>query len=167
MFQRAITGPAWTDLTFCKRWTGTAWVDVSFVRRWDGAAWIQVWPVTSNLRANISSPAAFGVYSCTHTGVGNNVCPFAQNITSGTVTVSSTGGTGTGPTYAWSFVSGDSGMTVSNPTGTTVSFTGVVGRRQIRTAVWRCTVTRGTDSRFVDVMVTLEYDYTFDGEIVP
>lgn len=167
MFQRAITGSTWTDLTFAKRWTGTAWVDVSFVRRWDGAAWITVWPVASDLRAEVSSPTALGVYGCTHTGVGDNFCPFVQNITSETVTVSSSGGTGAGPAYAWSFVSGDSGITVNSPTGTTVSFSGVVGRRQSKTAVWRCTVTRGTESRFIDVVVILTYNYTFDGEIIP
>lgn len=167
MLERAITGPDWTALSFVRRWTGTTWANVSFVRRWDGSAWVTVWPVASNLTAEVSSPTALGIAGCSYDGIGDNACPFVNTVTSESVTVSSTGGSGAGPTYAWRFFSGDSGIAVSNPTAATVSFSGPVGRRQSKSAVWRCTVTRGTDSRFVDVEVTLTYNYSFNGEVLP
>lgn len=167
MISRLTTGPTWTPCTFVRRWDGAAWVNVSFVKRWDGSAWVQLWPAASSLEAAANKSSVEGLYNCTYNNIGVNTCPVMYSLTSESVTVSSTGGSGAGPTYAWTYLSGDTGITVSNSTAATVTFAGAVSRRQTRTAVWRCTVTRGTDSRVVDIPITLTYDYFRDGEVIP
>lgn len=167
MFSRAITGPDWTAASFVRRWNGSAWVDVSFVRRWDGAQWVQVWPRASTLAASASTATLEASFDCTAEVGGVNSCPVLQTLTTSAVTITSSGGTGAGPTYAWSRLNGDAGIVVSNATSATVTFTGTVGRRQTTQAVWRCVVTRGSDSVAVDVLISLTYNYSRDGEIIP
>ena len=167
MINRLATGSVWTPVSFVRRWNGTAWVDVSFVRRWDGTAWVQVWPLTSTLVVTTNKASVAGSYSCIDAPNGPSICPVLQTVSSDSVTVTSSGGSGAGPTFAWTFLSGNTGISVSNPTAATVTFSGVVGRRQLRDAVWRCAVTRGTDTEVVDVAISLSYDYSREGEIVP
>lgn len=167
MISRSVTGPSWTPVSFVRRWTGSAWVDVSFVRRWDGTAWVQVWPVTSTLTASANLSEAVGGFTCTYNGIGINTCPVLATVVSPTVTITSSGGSGAGPTFAWAYLMGDTGISISDPTASSVTFSAPVNRRGTRTAVWRCTVTRGADTAIVDVNVVLYYDYSANGEVIP
>lgn len=158
---------AWVPVGFVRRWNGSAWVASSFVRRWDGQAWIQVWPLTSDFTVFSDTPEVTGGFVCTAIGGGSNDCPFISSITSSPVVVSTSGGSGAGPTYLWERVSGNTGITVSNSTASTVTFTGAVGRRQTAEAVWKCTVTRGAESKSVGVGVLLAYNYNSNNEVEP
>jgi hypothetical protein len=157
----------WNAATFVRKWNGTAFVDVTFVKVWDGSAWITKWPVTSNFTVSSSTSFVSGAFDCFYDNTPPNTCPIATTITSTSVTVSSTGGTGAGPTYLWEYVSGDTSISVSNTTATTVTFSGIVTRRNTKTARWKCTVTRGTETSVVYVDVELTYSYFVDGEQIP
>lgn len=157
---RRWDGAAYQDATFVRRWNGTSWVDVSFARRWDGAAWVDVWPSGGGggLTLTLSVNPVFGTYFCDASGGGS--CPFFPTVTSGAVTVTATGGTGGGPTYAWSFSSGDSGIAISSTTAATVTFSASVARSQVsREAEWKCSVTQGVETKDIYVTVVLTYDY--------
>ena len=161
MFQRREAS-AFTNVGFVRRREASAFVDVGFVRRWSGAAWIPVWPLSSGVVYSLSTDTALGIFGCT--GLSEE-CPFITPITSETVTASASSGT---PTFLWSYVSGDSSITVSNPTAATVSFTGNVGRTQNKVAIWKCAVTVGAETKELEVTVNLFYNYTrTPGEIEP
>jgi hypothetical protein len=70
---------------------------------------------------------------------------FATTATSGSVTTPSVTVTptgGTGPyTYAWTYISGDSGFTANTASSASTTFTGSVAAGEDRSAVWKCTVT--------------------------
>lgn len=169
MTRRRSSTATWEPLVHVRRWNGSAFVDATFGRRWDGTQWIEWWPIVvggNDFQAVPSSSEAVGTYSCTQAFPESNNCPFVNTVVTNAITITPEGGTGT-PSYAWTFVSGDSSITVSNATAATVTFSGVVGRDDTRTAVWRCTVTRGTASRFVDVLVTLTYHYMLAGGPAP
>ena len=88
-------------------------------------------------------------------------CIAAANITTDTVTISSTGGTGAGPTYSWAKVSGDT-FTITASTSAATAFSASVNRGTAKTAVYRCTVTRGVATYDVDVNVLAVYTYAND-----
>lgn len=88
-------------------------------------------------------------------------CIAAANITTDTVTISSTGGTGAGPTYSWAKVSGDT-FTITASTSAATAFSASVNRNTQKSAVYRCTVTRGAATYDVDVNVLAVYTYAND-----
>jgi len=162
MTRRRSSTDTWEPLVHVRRWNSTAFVDVTFGRRWDGTQWIEWWPIVvggNDFQAVPSSSEAVGTYSCVQAFPEVNNCPFANTVVTDAVTITPQGGTGT-PSYAWAYVSGDSGITVSNATAATVTFSGVVSRNDTRTAVWRCTVTRGSQTASTLVTVNLSYEYT-------
>lgn len=77
---------------------------------------------------------------------------------SGVATVTVTASGGTGPySYAWAKVSGET-LTVDMPTAATTSFSTSVSTGQLKTSVYRCTVTdsAGSPATYtVDVSITL------------
>lgn len=155
MAMKRWNGTAHVDITTAKRWNGTAWVDLTLARRWDGSSWVDI-PLPGggggDLSATVSPGSATGsaFFSCPG-------CPLFTSVCSDSVTVTSTGGSGAGPTISWARVSGDVGINISNATAFTVSWCASVGRDQEKSAVWRATITRGVDSVTVDVLVTLSY----------
>jgi hypothetical protein len=77
----------------------------------------------------------------------------AGTVTTGTVTVTASGGTGP-YTYAWTNVSGDT-FTPTIPTGATTAFSITVAVDDVKTAQYRCTVTDSVAATYaVDVSVT-------------
>jgi hypothetical protein len=88
-------------------------------------------------------------------------CPSAANMTTDAVTISTFGGSGAGPTYSWAKVSGDT-FTMSASTAATTTFSASVNRNTTKTAVYRCTITRGVDVLTKDVTVTGTYTYAAD-----
>jgi len=98
-------------------------------------------------------------YECYGTA---STCIASANITTDAVTVTSSGGTGAGPTYAWTQVSGDV-FTITSSTSASTTFSISCARNTSNAAVYRCTVTRGAGSFTVDVNVTAEYSYASDG----
>lgn len=146
-------GAAYVDLTTLKRWDGASWVDLTIAKRWDGAAWQDL--------------AGFGGGSGFSATADKAVCegfvfdpapaPLFATVTSESVVVNATGGTGP-YTYAWTRVSGDSAISATSPAAATTTFTATVPRDGERTGVWRCTVTDSlAATAFVDVSVALTY----------
>ena len=77
----------------------------------------------------------------------------AGTVTTGSVTVTASGGTGP-YTYAWTNVSGDT-FTVTSPTAATTTFSITVAVDEVKTAQYRCTVTDSLAATYaVDVSVT-------------
>lgn len=115
---------------------------------------------TPPLSASKSGDAS-GSFVCTESPAGvSSSCPTSANVTTNSVTITASGGAGSGPTFAWSKISGDT-FTVNSPTSATTSFTVNIPRIRdgtvSRSAVYRCTVTRGTETATVDVNVGAEY----------
>lgn len=110
----------------------------------------------SPLIASVSPAEAYGEYACT--GYPPNVCASPQTVTTNTVTVSYTGGDGSAPTYAWALLSGTA-HTVTAATSATTAFEKSVTRLQTFTAVYRCTLTVGSEVALLDVPVTTFYNY--------
>jgi len=167
MTRRRSSTATWEPLVHVRRWNGSAFVDATFGRRWDGTQWIEWWPIVvggNDFQAVSSSSVAGGIYSCRQESPTSNNCPFANTVVSDAITITPQGGTGT-PSYAWAYVSGDSSITVSDTTAATVTFSGVVSRNDTRTAVWRCTVTRGSQTASTQITVNLSYEYTRANEI--
>src|SRR5687768_8943701 len=93
-------GSAWQDITTFKRWDGSAWQDVTDVKRWDGSAWQDTgWGGGGGgggVVASVSPGSASG-----ESIVGTMP---AKTVTSNSVVVSASGGTGP-YTYAWARLS--------------------------------------------------------------
>lgn len=140
---------AWADLTTMKRWNGTSWVDLTIAKKWDGAAWVDLGLSSGNLSATVSASSVSGLG-------GDGEGPAFQLITSSPVLVTSTGGAGAGPTYAWTLLSGSSKISADSPTSAITTFSALLGLQKTAQSVMRCTVTRGVDTVTVDVNVTLE-----------
>jgi hypothetical protein len=113
---------------------------------------------TGPLSATPDKLAVSASYACFGTTTS---CTTAVNMSTDTVTVSSTGGTGAGPTYAWTRVSGDV-FTISAAAAAATYFSASVNRDSVKSAVYRCTVTRGVGTYQVDVPVTGTYTYESD-----
>lgn len=143
-------GAVYVDLTTMKRWDGASWIDLTVAKRWDGATWVDMGAPSGSLSATVNPASAEGqeIYS------GE---AFTE-VFSNPVTVTSTGGSGAGPTFAWTRLSGSSAVSATSPSSATTTFNAIIGRfgAGTRTAVMRCTVTRGVESVFVDVPVLLE-----------
>lgn len=80
--------------------------------------------------------------------------PFNQTLTTNSVTVSVSGGSGI-YTHSWAFVSGNNVFAISDATASTVNWTANVGVTP-RSAVWRDTVSDGVTFVTVDVNVTAQ-----------
>jgi hypothetical protein len=152
MFKRRRTG-GYDDVADVRRWTGTAWQAVSFARRWNGSAWVQVWPVGTTVEFTLNKSAVSGTFVCDGE---TEVCPFVSNITTESVTASASSGS---PTFLWQYVSGNTAITVSSPTAATVTFSADVARTFTTSAVWKCTITSGAESKELFVDVSMFYDY--------
>lgn len=91
------------------------------------------------------------------TGYVNKISATPATLTTAAVTATATGGSGT-KTYAWTRVSGDTGITATSSSSATTAFSGTVNKTTpIRDAVFRCTVTDASGSAYADVSVHLEY----------
>lgn len=77
-------------------------------------------------------------------------------VTSGLVTINASGGNAS-YTYAWTHLSGNAVVAVTNPSAGSTTFTATVAKNAARSAVKRCTVSDGTSSATVDVPTTLSY----------
>lgn len=77
---------------------------------------------------------------------------------SGTAAATGTGGS-TPYTYAWTYVSGDSGISCNSSTASATTFQALVSSSiPSRTAVWRCTITDSLGATATaDVSIDLEY----------
>lgn len=141
------------DLTTFKRWDGSAHQTIATGQRWDGAAWINMGIGGSGLSATVSTNVVDY-----HDFVGVPPPPYFLLVVSGNVTVTAVGGSGAGPTYAWTRVSGSSSITATNPGLATTAFQARVGRGSSVNALFKCTVTRGVETVevFVDVTLTLD-----------
>lgn len=163
MTAKRWTGTAYADITTKKRWTGTAWTDLTTAKRWDGSAWVDIGFAGGGggLQLSASTGLVTGLFSC-----DNNVnpnCLFVATVTTNSVTITPSGGSGAGPTYSWQYVSGDSSITPNSPTAATTTFTGNVSRNLNRSAIYKCVVVQGTDTREIQVEANISYAYIGGG----
>lgn len=142
-----------------KRWNGSSWVDITTAKRWDGSSWTDMGTVIGGLSAVVSSANAGG------SGGDENSPSFITITTSPATVVTSTGGSGAGPTYAWTRLSGSPVIYADSPTSATTTFSGELGLSSTKQATMRCTVTRGSDTVTVDVFVTLQNVGKRPGEV--
>lgn len=87
-----------------------------------------------------------------------SVCPTPENLVTDAVTVTTSGGSGAGPTFAWTKISGST-FVITSAAAASTTFSIDAARGGSYVAVYRCTVTRGVDVLTVDVLVTAEYTY--------
>lgn len=128
-----------------KRRSGSAWVTATKVDRRLSGAWVRVW----------NSYSAISSVTASATAVSGGPGSGAGTVTSNTTTVTASGGTGS-YTYSWSRLSGDTSTTCGSPTARSTSFsTYFSNATATRTSVWRCTVSDGVSSGYVDVTVNL------------
>jgi hypothetical protein len=86
--------------------------------------------------------------------------PTTVGISTNSVTAIGGGGNG-GYTYSWAHISGDA-FTGWNPNTASNTFShGSVGRNQTKSGVYRCTISDGVTSAFVDVSVSVTFNYNF------
>lgn len=145
-------GAVQVDLTTFKRWDGAVQQDIATGKRWDGAVWVDMGIGGSGLSVIISTNDIYA----DEVEFGPPP-PYAKTVVSENVTVVATGGTGAGPTYAWTRVSGSSSITATNPGLDTTAFSGTVPRNQSVAATFKCTVVRGAETAEVFVNVTLAF----------
>lgn len=122
------------------------------------AASVAVTAVPLSAFSDKASVAAY--YECSGTMA---TCIASANLTTDAATVTSSGGTGAGPTFAWTKVSGDT-FTIGSASSATTTFSIACGRGLTKSAVYRCTVTRGAANVTVDVNVSAEYSFSIDRE---
>lgn len=163
--KRNVSGVA-TDITVLKRREAGAWVDMlaeDRALRLSGGSWVDLLPGTGTggLSLSVSRTSSTGTFSCNDPTTPPFVCPTVKTVTTATVTALAEGGTGTGPTYLWEYVSGDMGFTPSAPTSAATYWSANLPQNVLKSAVWRCTATRGVDS--VSTTITVQASYTRTG----
>lgn len=148
------TGSSQTDVATLRRWNGSSWVNVAAVKRWNGSSWVDV-PLPGGGGGDLSATtSSSNLAVIVHDPTPS--APVAMSLDAGPVTVTATGGSGAGPTYQWTRVSGTTGE-ISSPTSSTTVFVATVYNNAPRTSVFRCRVTRGAET--VDVFVTVTWGY--------
>jgi hypothetical protein len=146
-------GAAYQDIAAIKRWDGASWVDLTILKRWDGVSWVDITLPGGGGGLSATADKAFVGAGYSPEGIG----PTFVTLTTDAITVTATGGMGAGPTYSWSRVTGDSSVLCDSPTSATTTFSCSVPRNQERSAVYRCTITRGAESVQINVNVLLTY----------
>lgn len=149
-----------TDITILKRRSNGAWVDCLYqmrAQRRDTGAWVDCLPLapSGTLTATSDKSTVTKFDSC----IGLS-CPTVKTVTTAAVTVTSSGGSGAGPTYQWEYVSGSSNIEVTAPTANSTTFYANLPRNTTQNAQWKCVVTRGVDTVEVFVSVTVGYIYS-------
>lgn len=140
------SGGANVALTTVKRRYGGAWTNVQTIKRRLSGGWVTVWQAYTAVTASVSPTSASASTASANTTVSTN-----------SVTASATNGNGS-YTYAWSYVSGDTTLTIGSPNSATTNFSGQVNNvNTSRSATFRCHVSDGTTSADVNVTVTLTY----------
>lgn len=145
-------GSAQVDVAAVKRWNGSSFVDVAAARRWNGGSWVTI-VLPGGGGGDLSATASPSDITVFVHEPDYSAPPAATLYTSATVTA--TGGSGGGPTYQWSLVEGPGN--ISHPTSAATSFSCTVYSNNPRTSVFRCRVTRGSET--VDVFVNVYWEY--------
>jgi hypothetical protein len=91
-------------------------------------------------------------------GYPPSVCPVNELITTGRVYINTAGGSGAGPTYLWTRISGDV-FTIENPTGQNTTFSILAHRAGSYAGVYRCATTHGAETINLDHDVVGNYTY--------
>lgn len=157
-------------ITLFRRRLNGAWVEcfnLNRVKRRVGNLWVDCLPTTGDgaLTISVSPETAEGYYSCVVSEP--SPCPTVVPLVSNTITATAVGGVGAGPTYAWTYVSGNTGILCNSPGTAATTFSCNLAGNRFAFATWRCTATRGVDQDSIDVRVSFEYDRFGDGGIEP
>lgn len=137
------SGGANVALTALERRSGGSWAAVQNGYRRLSGAWVKFYSAVSAS----ASPAS----------VNGSTPTAGQSISTNATTATLTGATAT--SYSWSFVSGDSSITINNPTGSVTGFTGAPNKlNPTRTATFKCTISYSGGSAVTNtVSATLNY----------
>ena len=128
------------------RHIGVGGVPKRIVQGWIGAAGDVPKSIFINFSASVLPDTA------TASGSGSG------SYTTNSVLVSTSGG---GPyTYTWSLVSGNTGISATNPNGASTAFTATLSGPQFITATFKCAVYDGKSNTTIDVTVTVTIDGT-------
>jgi hypothetical protein len=130
-------------------------VNVAAVKRWNGSSWVDV-PLPGGGSGDLSATVSSSNVAVIEHDPSPSA-PVAKTLVAGPVTVTATGGSGAGPTYQWTAVGGPVGGEITSPTSATTSFVATVYNNDPRTALFRCRVTRGSET--VDVFVEVTWGY--------
>lgn len=165
---RSIAGVATPITTLKRRTAAGTWVDLlaeNRAMRRVGSAWTDLLAGSGGggLAVTTNATEAFVVFSCDDPDEPPFVCPTVTTLNTTTITATATGGTGSGPTYAWSYVSGDMGFIPSNPTSASTGWSINIPQNATKSATWKCTATRGVDTDEATVLVTADYIRTGGG----
>lgn len=153
MTMKRWSGTTQVDIATAKRWSGTTFVDLTVAKRWTGSAWVDI-PLPGGGSGGLSVTINTSyVEEVQHVEAGSS----AITMTAGPAAVTATGGTGSGPTYSWTRLSGSSGITATAPNSASTNFTALVTKNSSREATFRCTVVRGVETETVQVTVRFEY----------
>ncbi len=132
-----------------RRWDGATFVDLAFGKRWDGASWnnISGLPLSNALVATASPESAVGFLEISF--------GTSRTVTSNSVTVSPSGGTGP-YTISWALYSGDAGVKANSPSSMSTTFSATLFANTTKQAVMRGTVKDSLNvTKYVYVPVTL------------
>lgn len=159
-----------TPITLFRRRLNGAWVEcfnVGRVKRRVGNLWVDALPAAGDgaLVVSVSPETAENSYTCFVTD--SSPCPAVVSLVSNTVTATAVGGAGSGPTYAWTYVSGDTGIVCNSASTAATTFSCNLAGNNFAEAIWRCTATRGVDQSTVDIIVAFAYNRFGDGGIDP
>ncbi len=144
-------GAAHVDLVTAERWDGSAFVPLTVAKRWDGSAFVAI-TLPGGGGGDIGATGSPNP-ATTETVYAEE--DLATDVVSYAVTITAAGGTAP-YTYAWTYVSGSSGVLCDVPDADTTTFSATIYRGTSRNAVWRCTVTDAAlDTAVVDITVNL------------
>jgi hypothetical protein len=135
---------AWVTPTAIKRRSGGAWVNVSSIKRRVSGAWVTVWSAVMSLSA---SPTAIDASKANGT------------VYTGTVSMTVIGGIGPF-TYAWTWFSGGTGISISSATSATCTLSSGPFTNVIKSGTLRGTATdtgNGNATATVDVPVSINF----------
>lgn len=135
--------------TIVRRRSGGAWANVQTIKRRLSGAWVTVWTAYTPVSASVSPT------SVTKRGYGTTATGPSGSTTA--VTATGSGGNG-GYTYSWTRISGDTSTNISSTTASSVTFSRTGCASDVDyVSTWRCTISDGVSSAYVDVTVTLRY----------
>lgn len=147
------------NTTHLYRYAAGAWALANQVYFWDGAAWqpasrIWRWDPTNKWVMVYSTP----VIACSPISGSNSGLAVSGTVTSSAASTSISGGFSGSASYAWTYVSGDAGITCSNAASSSPTFTKTATSGT--SGVWKVSLTDTITGATSNVNVTITLTWT-------